>query len=140
MRFFATARFSALVASLLLGACKPSESQPSREAVPSPGIPLVTITAETTQLVTPSAEGPSLPRVVLAGMRRTRSATTFRLEEQITGKGGLENMSLYMGLSDPNQVGLLLGLDLECAGTNCASHVTGGSVGILGVDPNLIPH
>lgn len=67
-------------------------------------------------------------------MKRTRSATVFRIEEQTVGKGGFENVLLFLGLRDPNEEGLLHRLTLECNGEDCASLIKGGSASLFGAD------
>jgi hypothetical protein len=68
-------------------------------------------------------------------MKRTRSATTFKLEQHTTGKGGLENIIFYLGKQELNQEVVIDSLILTCNGANCAVQMRGASAGLIGADP-----
>lgn len=120
---------------LLLAACSLPDSNPVPQPPASPVATTGSITPPQTGVRDETGGGSAIAKIILTGMRRARSATKFHLEEQITGKRGLERL-YFLEPGDDQQYALIHSLTLECNGADCSAHVGGGSASLFGVSPN----
>lgn len=93
-------------------------------------------TAQPTPVVNPPTPiSPEQAQVIREALTRTRAATAYRLEREWIGRGELENVMFHIGLENPEDEGLMGGINLSCKANDCAIHMRGGIAGIFGVDP-----